>query len=487
MIAVTAMAILLTTTMGAMLYFSRKAVKEEAVQSATTTLEGVVQSIDNIMLSVEQTTGNILFSMMTHLNERDRLPNYARKMVETNPYVAGAAIAFKEGHFADEPRLMVYVHREDSAGIAYGGRRIVSDSIFGQTPYTTQTWFTRPLKTGRTAWINTLADMKDSGEAPIITYSIPLYSGTPGHWEVIGVIGIDISLTLLSDIVAEARLSENSYCTMLDKDGSFIVHPLAGKLLNYSALMQNDPTAREAAKAMLSGKPGYRPFKIGRQDFYVFYQPMKRQSIAGIPANDVAWSAGIVYPEDDIFGPYRRLSYHVAAIAIASLLLSLVLISMVTHRQLRPLLMLTEHAQRIAQGNLSEPIPDSEHQDEIGRLQDNFRLMQQSLATNIGELEQLTGKLKKHGDSLSAAYHQAKKADRMKTAFLHHMTNQMLEPADRISHDVKALCHPDQQATDRDAVALVDDIQQQGNYIADLLKNLLNASDEDFRKEVEHA
>ena len=149
--------------------------------------------------------------------------------------------------------------------------------------------------------------------------------------------------------------------------------------------------------------------------------------------------------------------------------------------------MLTEQAQRIAKGNLDEPIPDSRRVDEIGRLQRNFKLMQQSLATNIGELEQLTTKLKQHGEELSKAYQQAQKADRMKTAFLHNMTNQMLEPSEAISKDVEALCDPNKKTGQQDTATLVDDIQHNGNTIADLLKNLLNISDEDIRKEVQNA
>ena len=152
-----------------------------------------------------------------------------------------------------------------------------------------------------------------------------------------------------------------------------------------------------------------------------------------------------------------------------------------------PLTMLTEQAQRIADGNMDEPIPNSRREDEIGRLQDNFKLMQQSLATNIGELDQLTNQLKEHGKELSIAYREAQKADRMKTAFLHNMTNQMIEPAESISKDVNTLCDRNRKTEGQDIKCLADDIQKNGNAIAELLKNLINMSDEDIRKEVQDA
>ena len=73
----------------------------------------------------------------------------------------------------------------------------------------------------------------------------------------------------------------------------------------------------------------------------------------------------------------------------------------------------------------------------------------------------------------------------MKTAFLHNMTNQMLEPSEAINKDVDALCNPNRKADQLETARLVSDIQQNGNTIADLLKNMINMSDEDIRKEVQ--
>ena len=94
-----AMAILLMASLAVMLYYSRKAVKEEALQKASQTLEAAVQRIDNILLSVEQTSGNIFFSMINHVDDPDMMLTYSRKLVENNPFVAGCAIAFRENYY----------------------------------------------------------------------------------------------------------------------------------------------------------------------------------------------------------------------------------------------------------------------------------------------------------------------------------------------------------------------------------------------------
>jgi methyl-accepting chemotaxis protein/sigma-B regulation protein RsbU (phosphoserine phosphatase) len=48
--------LLLAVTLAVMLYFSRQTLKKEAIHDAEETLAGTVQQIDNVLLSIEQTT-----------------------------------------------------------------------------------------------------------------------------------------------------------------------------------------------------------------------------------------------------------------------------------------------------------------------------------------------------------------------------------------------------------------------------------------------
>lgn len=483
LMVVTAMAMLLIASMIVMLHYARKAVREEAIQKAEQTLEGVILNVDNILLSVEQSTGNIYFSMNLETDSREKIFTYARKLVETNPYVAGCAIAFKEDYFKDRKLFMAYVHHADSAGTAYADTDVVPDDMFADGPYTEQTWFTTPMSSGKAEWLNPLKGIK-SDEAPIITFSLPIpdKDGKP-----IGVIGADVSLSMLSDIIINSKPLDNSYCALLDRDGTYIVHPLRNKLMTQTALLTKEESSRKAAQAMLSGETGYKAFNMDGQEFYIFYKPFKRIAVTGRSSEHLGWSVCIIYSEEEIFGECNSLSIYISVIVIISLILSFLVTGFVIHSQLKPLLMLTKQAQYISRGHLDESIPDSRRVDEIGRLQCNFKLMQQSLATNIGELEQLTTELKQHGEELSKAYKQAQKADRIKTAFLHNMTNQMLEPSKAINRDVEALCNPNKNSEHKDTSKLVDDIQHNGNTIAELLNNLINMSDEDMRKEVQDA
>ena len=478
LIVVSAMAILLMATLTVMLYYSKKALKEEALEKVSQTLEGTVQSIDNILLSVEQSTGNIYFNLMPHLDQPDMMFTYSRQIVEANKYVSGCAIAFRENFYQGRDLFMPYFRREN-----IGGRdTVIQVETFANGPYTEQVWYTRPMESARPEWLNPLTGLgNDTGEAPIFTFSLPLY-GADG--KTAGVVGVDVKLSQLSQIVSATKPSANSYCLLLDSDGTFIVRPSGNKSFLQTAfsLYGDDADVGEAVKAMVSGETGYKPFRLNGIDYYVFFKPFKRAAVPGRSMEKLEWSVGIIYPEDDIFGDYNSLSTYVLAIAVVGLLLLFLCCRVMINRQLKPLLMLTASAQRIAKGKYNELIPDSRQADEVGRLQDNFQKMQQSLSAYIGELEQLKTTLQQHGEDLNAAYNQAQKADRMKTAFLHNMTNQMLGPAEAIEKDVNALCNDN--TGNQNISQLSDDIQQKGNTIAELLDNLINISADEKRKEV---
>ena len=482
---VLAIGLLLMASMGIMLYYSRKAVKEEALQKASQTLESTVQRIDNIILSVEQTTGNIFFSLLPYMDSKEKLLEYSHRLVENNPYVQGCAIAMKEDFFEDGKPFMAYYFRKDSTKNVNGyySNNLIQSEVFGDRPYTQQVWFTQPMETRKALWLNPLTGMNADID-PLVTFSLPLYKMLPApdsskeafSEAPVGVIGVDISLKALSDIVEETKLSEGSYCTLLNSKGEYIVHPDDNKLMAQAPKVLSkaeDASARDAAQAMMTGGEGYKPFRLNGKDYYVFYKSFERASLSNRALERLDWSVGIVYPEDDIFGNYNSLLGYVLVITVICLLLMFLLTRSIVHRQLKPLLMLTRKAERISQGHYDEPIPDSYQTDEIGQLQENFQLMQQRLSAHIGELEQLNTTLRERGEELQKAYSEAKKADRMKTAFLHNMTNQMQEPAEAIDRDVNAMLEG--------GADTADDIQNNSNRITELLNNLLNMSDEEKR------
>lgn len=471
----TALATLLMVALVIMFYFSRNAVKDEASLKATATLDATLQRIDNILLSVEQSSGNIYWKILNHIDQPDKIDTYCQKLVEGNPYIVGCVIAFEPNFFKDRSTFYSYFHQTGKKDA--DGKMIVvkSDTILSR-PYYEQSWYTNAINKGTPDWMEPQREANEGGK-PITVFNMPFYVGERKA----GVMAVGVPLDLLSKIVQEAKPSPNSFCALLGEDGSYIIHPDSSKL-DYKtvfSLKNNDlePTAKEVAKAMLAGKTGNKKFHLYGTDFYVFYKPFERTVVPGRSMEALNWSIGIIYPEDDIYGDYRRLHYTVFIVAFVGLLLLLLLCYTFIHRRLLPLRMLSLSAQHIAEGHYDERIPDTRQQDEVGHLQKHFQEMQQVLNHHMGEMEQLTHTLEERGKELKAVYELAQAGDHMKTNFLYNMSNQMKEPIDEICLNVKGIKDQIGSMTDETNDELVGNILYQGEKITTALRQLLNDSE----------
>ena len=424
---IAALATLLLVALLIIFVFSRKAVKEEALQDAGQTLEATMQRIDNILLKVEQSSGNIYWKLLSHIHQPEKLELYTRKLVEATPYITDCTITWDTDSNA-------------------------TDSIF-------------------TGWINP----EEKNANAITTFRLPVFDGR----RKVGVMDVDVSLALISKLVLEAKPSPNSFCTLLKNDGTVIVHPDSVALnKNILEFVKNGhPSMAEAAQAMLNGETGYKYVKLDGEDYYVFYKPFERAEVMGRAMSKLGWSAGIIYPEDDIFGDYNRLLYTVLIIAVIGLILLFLSCRFYIRHQLLPLRRLEKSAQHIAEGDYDKPIRYSRRRDEVGRLQNHFREMQQSLATRMGEMKQLSETLKERGEELQATYEQAQAAERMKTNFLYNMSDQMMSPVEGIRKRVQTISNTNGKLTEEETNQLVDGIQQRGEKVTALLNQLIAESE----------
>ena len=65
------------------------------MQKAEQTLESTIQRIDNILLSAEQASGNMIHYLFLHIDEPDKMYDFSRKLVENNRFIKGCAIAME--------------------------------------------------------------------------------------------------------------------------------------------------------------------------------------------------------------------------------------------------------------------------------------------------------------------------------------------------------------------------------------------------------
>jgi methyl-accepting chemotaxis protein len=288
--------LLLAVTMGILVYFSHKALREEAMRDAEQTLDGTIQTIDNILQTVEQSTGNVYYDLRQHLDNPDRMFTYSRELVESNPNIVGCAIVFKPGYYPGRDLFMAYVRRKTPDANDPSGLEM--PETFTDRPYTEQAWYTEPMNTGKVGWINPLKGLDTEDNEPLVTFCIPF---SDKNNQRIGVVAVDVSINQLSKIILAAKPSPNGYSVLLAHNGSYLVHPDKEKLTDPTVFSQKekgvDDSEIEAAKAMVAGERGMKEFRRGNRDWCVFYKPFKRANWEGRHKENIDWSVGVVAPE----------------------------------------------------------------------------------------------------------------------------------------------------------------------------------------------
>lgn len=476
--------LLLALSLGILFCFSHKALKQEALRDAEHTLEGTAQSIDNILLSVEQSTGNIYYDLLAHVNDSSRMFTYCRKLIESNPNVVGCAIAYKPGYFPDKELFMAYVHRR--AFTTDIRSDLVTTQTFTDRPYTEQTWYTESMNKGYVGWTDPLKG-DDTENEPLVNFCVPFYDK---NGERIGVIAVDVSISQLSKIVLAAKPSERGYCLLLAKSGSLIVHPDMDMLKSESILTKMmegaDHTYHDAIEAMLSGQSGMKNFRMNGEMWTVFFKPFKRVEMHERSNGQLGWSVGVVYPDSDIHKVHYTLLYLVIAIAVVGMLVFFVLCKSFFRSVLKPLRMLTLSAQHIAEGNFEEMIPTTRRVDEVGHLQNRFHAMQAKLRELTDGYETENNQLHHQSNQLQAAYGRIEEHDRMKTSFLHYITNQMSAPAEEIDHSVTTLCNNYLGLSKEEIEKQVETIEHKSDTLLELLNHMVHFTESETGKEGSH-
>ena len=460
------MVLLFIAALCILFFYSRQAVKQEAMEKATQTLEGTLLHVENTLHEVEVAADNMKWMVEKNINSPDSMFTFSRTILEQNPHLNGCSIAFDPYFFPSKGKYF--------SAYSYNGNDSIETEQEGNDlyEYYCMDWYLIPYLLERPYWVEPFREYDTGGiqiTDVITSYCQPIRNQ---RGKTVGVLSVDLSLQWFSQTISAAKPFPHSYSILLGKGGTFLVHPDSTKLFYQTiftpALEQPDTVLMALGDAMVGGESGYKVLRREGKNLYVFYKPFRH----------TGWSVAIVCPEEDIFEPYNSLQKSLMFIAIVGLLLLFIFCIFIIRRSLQPLKQLAHSAHRIAEGDYDEKVPDSERQDEIGHLQQSFSLMQQSLAHHIDEMNHTTDTLTQRNHELQHAYELAKEADRVKTAFLNNMTDQMSHPVAVINAESDILHQNYTTFTPEEMAAHVDKMLENTEAVTQLLNQLLDASEQ---------
>ena len=392
---------------------SKERIKEEAMKHAASVLNTQMQRIHRAMNIVETATDVNDWEVTAHLDP-DSILAYSRFIVMLNSQIDGCSISAEPNTFPKYGRhFSVYTVREGDS---------VTTVIEEPYDYFEKIWYKKPHLEGKPCWV-AYYDESDSLELTldgmISSYSKPLYDADK-HF--VGVISTDLSLIRLSKMITEEVPFPDSYFVMTGEGGRYYVHPDSTKLFNKTIFSDIDPQQNADIFAlgheMTTGKQGSMSVRVNGTRYMVCYQP-----IPGTPS-----SLALVCPEWSILQGYNRLNYIIGPLILLGLLFILLYCSVTVAHAVHPLYRLTSKLHRIAEGHYDEQIPPSRYHDVVGRLQNSFASMQESLSRHVSDIQQMHAEMEQRNEELARTSEQAREADRQKSLFIQNVSHQIRTP-----------------------------------------------------------
>ena len=370
-------AIIFNIALGFFFYQAREAVRQEAINRATQTLDKTSLFVEGILNRVEVATNMTEWLVQRHPDVADSMFVYSRGMLLNNPDFYNCSIAFEPYYFKDKGLYF-------SAYSKYIGdsiRTIQGGSDKYQYFYTD--WYLMPTLLDHPCWTEPYMDLDaPTNTSEMVTSYCKAMKDEEG--KIIGVINTSLSISWLSQTISAVKPYPNSYSIMIGRGGTYLVHPDSTKITRqtiFTHTFEEPDTALSAlGHAMQRGEEGIKLMHMGGQKCYVFYKPLGKTGC----------SMAIVCPESDIFGGFDRLRQSVRIIVLVGLLLMLFFFIHIITSELSPLHQLAQEAKTIASGQFDTKLPELQRIDEIGQLSNSFADMQQSLVKYIEELKNTT-------------------------------------------------------------------------------------------------
>lgn len=222
--------------------------------------------------------------------------------------------------------------------------------------------------------------------------------------DVVGVVGIDVSLQKLSEMIRNIKIGDTGYVFLYLKDGTMLAHPNTD--LNFKNILQLNQLGYTLTKTNDTSNYSFDNYKkLIEEDNGDF-----ETAIDGIPmivnvytSPDTGWKMASVIQKSELVNKANRIAYIITLISICALLLVIILTFIFTKKITKPITELKKFMYAAGNGDLSVHAEINTN-DEFEELGNSFNLMIGKLSSNYEELSSLYEELVATEEELRSQY-----------------------------------------------------------------------------------
>jgi len=294
---------------------------------------------------------------------KDNYVSLISKLAETNDETFGVGVMFEPYKFDGSSNFMgPYVYK-DNGKVMY-----TEDYSNGNINYFGESWYKLGLESKNPIeWSDVYIDQ--STKVSMITSVSPIYDKNN---TILGVATSDISLTTIQEMIKNIKVGNLGKAFLVDDTGTYIADKDEKKVMSKKIIEEENPTLATLGKEILQNKNGESSFEDENGVNNVYYM--------NIP--EVKWTIGIVIPQSELYAPVKALLYKLIAIALVTVLLSVVVVLIFTKHLTKNITKVNNFAMAIAKGDLTENLK-IRSKDEIGQMSANLNKMSDNLKNII--------------------------------------------------------------------------------------------------------
>ncbi|OCA99071.1 EAL domain-containing protein [Clostridium beijerinckii] len=221
---------------------------------------------------------------------------------------------------------------------------------------------------------------------------------------IVGVMGIDLSLEKLSEIIRNIRIGDTGYVFLYLKDGTMLAHPDIDlnfkNILHLNQLGYTYSQTNESSKFTFDNYDKFIDLDNGSFETYINGNPVL---VNVYTCKDTGWKMASVIPKSELESKASKMGYLIIMITVGVLFLAIFVTLIVTKKVTKPITELVPLMQAAGNGDLSVKASINSN-DEFGKLGRSFNLMIGKLCSSYEELSSVYEELLATEEELRVQY-----------------------------------------------------------------------------------
>lgn len=415
---VVAFAVLVSIVMMQTYQSSKKTAEDTAWLIAQDNAHFIEKRFDLVKKQVSTMKDDLLHLQSHGLASREYVIDLLKKTLESNPGILGFYTLWEPNKFdgLDEQYRNTPLHDETGRFVPYAVRTGDQISVEAIRDYEVEgvgEFYLTPKRTKKVMLSDPYYYSVNGTDLLMTSLVLPIMDN---KGEFVGIIGADISLTQIQNIVASIR-PMNGYATLIAENGNYIAHGA-----NPDQLLQ--PFANTTEKQAISDRIDrgeeisiYRKSNELQAEVLSVYHPVE------VEGSDTFWSLETVIETKEIFKQFNKLLWLTILISVGTLVFVIIGLLVITRYILLPLKPTTEALAKMAVGDFTFRMDGTHSKDEFGQLLGSVQTTVKELVQSISGVIQQSDHLAHAADSLASSAEDSLKATKEIASSIHEVAN----------------------------------------------------------------